>query len=475
MIYDQEAFMKTEKKTIIGYLPLIVKGGGVFDDVFDWKSAVTIAETSKKVLSGLGYDTVFLNKPIVNSSDYHEAEKLFTEKKIDVLFVHTLNIAGGESLYRLIQHLNIPVLIAAVPEPETLFNPPYNNRYASYCGGQWNMNMMYLLGKKAKFLFGNPDEEQFVRELKASVRALNVIRDLEDWKVCVVGDKTQGYYGAVYSEDLLMRTFGSAVTYLDFGSLGQMMERIKDEQVEAFVKKSYPEKGVSAKLPLQHMKNSAKIFLALDRFAREEGISSFTMKCVPETIKVLGTAPCGINSLLTENGYISGCEGDVLATLSMYAAWRFSDRLPLMVDIMSLRSPDNDGSMLVWHCGAGAPSIAGKNAVTYRESPILTDGSGEPQGVCVDFLPDFQKVTMSQLTETWKNGSYRYFAVEGDAVPTDPFIGGNSLKIRFGIDGEALGRRIVDLALPHHFQISDGSIVHVIKEFSNWKDIPFIE
>lgn len=463
-----------EKGMSIGYLPLIVKGGGVFGDVFDWESTGGIIDQTLQLFAEMGYRTAYINHPVTEPRDYQASEKLFREKGIDVLFVHALNIAGGEGLYRIIQHMDVPVIIASVPEPDELFEPPYTNRYASFCGGQWNMNMMHLLDRKARFLFGLPQEKPFRDDLDRTMRALEVIKRISDWKVCLIGDKTPGYYGAICSEDKLLRSFGSAICYLDFGMVKKLGEQVSDTRVQSFISENYPASSISPNLKAAHIENSVRVFLTLQDFAQQEGIDSYTMKCVAETIHVLGAAPCGINSLLTEHGLVSGCEGDILGTLSMYIATQFSRKYALMVDIMSVRDPKDKDNMLVWHCGAGAPSLAGSKPVKFLESPILTDGNQSAQGICVDFIPDFSSLTMSQLTEDWKTGGYRYFAAAGKASETKPYIGGNSLNIQFSESAETVGRRIIEHALPHHFQISDGNIVGYIEELCFWKDIDTI-
>ncbi|MCL5070308.1 MAG: hypothetical protein M1308_05355, partial [Actinobacteria bacterium] len=216
-----------------------------------------------------------------------------------------------------------------------------------------------------------------------------------------------------------------------------------------------------------------RAYLALEKYADENDISSYTMKCVPETIFILGACPCGINSVLTEKGYISGCEGDVLTTLTMQISYLISGKKPLQVDIMSIREPNN--SMLVWHCGAGAPSIANCNKVTYTNSPILCGDKGNAQGVCADFIPEYGDMNMSQLTEDWKTQNYKFFTADGKTEETEPFIGGNPIRIKFNIPSEKLGYYIVSNHLSHHFQVAGKNISDYVEEFCFWKDIDLLK
>ena len=456
----------------IGYLPLITKGDGVFGEVFDWQSTAKIINDTLKLFKEIDIEISYIGGPISVLEHWEKSEKLFLEEKVDVLFVHNLNIVGGELLYGLVKTLKVPVIIASVPEPEGLYKPPYSARYASFCGGQWNMNMCYLINVKAKFLFGNPEEKKFKYKLEKTLKALDTINKLKRWKVCLIGDKTPGYYGAIYSEDLLMREFGAKAVFLDFGMLSMLEKDISDSGVNDFVKGYYKREEIDKALSTEHINNTVRAYLALDKYAKENGINSYTMKCVPETIYILGACPCGINSLLTENGYISGCEGDILTTLTMQISYLLSGKKPLQIDIMSIREPND--SMLLWHCGAGAPSIAGSNNVTYTNSPILCDGKGNAQGVCVNFIPQYGKMNICQLSEDWKTQNYKFFTVDGETRETKPFIGGNPIKVKFNMPGEELGHYIIDNHLPHHFQIVGESISDYIGEFCFWKDIDLL-
>ncbi len=456
----------------VGYLPLITKGGGVFGEVFDWQSTIKIIDETLKLFNEIDVKVSYIGKPISIAEDWENSEILFAKDKIDIIFVHTLNIVGGELLFKMINKRSIPEIISAVPQRDGLYRQPYTSRYASYCGAQWNTNMCYLANIKSKFIFGSPAENKFKEELRIIIKAIDTVNKIKEWKVCVVGDKTPGYYGAIYSEDLLMRKFGSRVVYLDFGMLKLNTKNISNAEVDDFYKKYYRKEEISKDLSIDHINNTIRAYLALEEYARNNEINSYTMKCFPETLFLLGACPCGINSILTEKGYISGCEGDVLTTLTMEIAYLLSGEKPLQVDIMSIREKNN--SVLLWHCGAGAPSIAGKNKITYNNSSIL-GGDGKKQGVSVDFIPEYKSTNMCALVEDWKTNNYKFFTADGNSVETEPFIGGNPIKIKFNVEGEKLGYYITDNHLPHHFQIVGKNISKYIEEFSYWKDIELLQ
>ena len=113
----------------IGYLPIVSKGGGVIGEVFEWKNTRSIIDNTIKLFNGSGHEPVYIGNEIGSPGDWAASEKLFKKEQIEVLFVHTLNIAGGEALYKIIQALKVPVIIGAVPEPEELYKPPYTALY----------------------------------------------------------------------------------------------------------------------------------------------------------------------------------------------------------------------------------------------------------------------------------------------------------------------------------------------------------
>jgi len=249
-------------------------------------------------------------------------------------------------------------------------------------------------------------------------------------------------------------------------------EKISTTRINDFIQKYFKKEELDKNLTKKNLDNTVKAYLALDDYAKENGINSYTIKCVPEPIYLLGANPCGINSILTENDYISGCEGDVMTTLTMEILSIFSGKRPLTVDIMSIR--ETDDSVLLWHCGAGAPSIAGKNKITYCNSPILVK-DGIKQGVCADFIPEYDEVSMGALVEDWKLNNYKFFIANGKAVETKPFIGGNPIKIKFNIKGEDLGTYLTDNHLSQHYQVVGKNISKLIEEFCFWKEIELLK
>ena len=79
----------------VGYLPLINKGGGVFGDVFDWKSTFTIFEKTINLIKKNKYEISCPKEPISSPEQFQKIESKFIQEGIDVLFIHILNIMGG--------------------------------------------------------------------------------------------------------------------------------------------------------------------------------------------------------------------------------------------------------------------------------------------------------------------------------------------------------------------------------------------
>jgi L-fucose isomerase-like protein len=222
------------------------------------------------------------------------------------------------------------------------------------------------------------------------------------------------------------------------------------------------------------VRNNTRVLLALKDHAFENRIDSYTIRCIPEIEMVLGIAPCWLVATLTEEGMISGCEGDVLSTLTMQIQYLLSDKKPFMFDIISIDGPDD--SFLIWHCGAAAPSLSGeRERVVFGHSSILKNND-DPVGLCTNFIPARGKINVCQLTEDWKTGGYRVFTLDGEAVETNNFMpGGTPLRIKLGVNSRKLGSFIIDRHLPHHFCLNHSVLSKHVKEICLWKNIDLIE
>jgi L-fucose isomerase-like protein len=202
----------------IGYLPLAARGGETIGDVFGWKNSENLIHDTVKTIVDLGADAVHTGDFVSDPAGFAKSKEIFRNAKIDLLFVQNITIGGVEGLFNIIKDTDIPVILSAVPEPDSLYESGPPTKYlASYCGANWNSNMCYLAGKKTKFIYGRPDDPDFKESLGISLKVISAMKKLQDWKICVVGSKTPGYYGAIFSEDLLMMNIskkGSAKTSL---------------------------------------------------------------------------------------------------------------------------------------------------------------------------------------------------------------------------------------------------------------------
>jgi len=100
----------------------------------------------------------------------------------------------------------------------------------------------------------------------------------------------------------------------------------------------------------------AALVLALRDFAAEGQFDAMTLKCWGDLVEAYGIAGCGAVSQLNDMGLFTGCEGDVMGTLTMLIARRLTGVHPFLTDFVSVDRESNTG--VLWHGGCAPISLA---------------------------------------------------------------------------------------------------------------------
>ncbi|MGE5458019.1 MAG: fucose isomerase, partial [Methanococcaceae archaeon] len=90
-----------------------------------------------------------------------------------------------------------------------------------------------------------------------------------------------------------------------------------------------------------------KVYLALKEAALKYELTAITVRCF-ELVQQLKTTGCFGLAQLTEDGIISGCEGDLVSTVGMLWAYKLLDEIPWMANPAQIDEINN--SLFLAHC-----------------------------------------------------------------------------------------------------------------------------
>jgi len=95
----------------------------------------------------------------------------------------------------------------------------------------------------------------------------------------------------------------------------------------------------------------------LTEIAERERLTAFAIQCFDSVVRQFGSMVCYAMGQLADRGYPGACETDIAGAVSLrLLASAAGDTSPFFADL-TIRHPDNDQAVLLWHCGPFPSSL----------------------------------------------------------------------------------------------------------------------
>ena len=184
------------------------------------------------------------------------------------------------------------------------------------------------------------------------------------------------------------------------------------------------------------------------------------VKCWPELLdRRLNT--CAVNSMLTDDGLMTGCETDVHGTITMLIEHYLTGKPAFFADLVNFDEEANVAHL--WHCGAAPVSLAAaKDAVTIERH----FGGGTAS---IEFPLREGRATFSRLGPV--DDGYRLLIVTGDALPTGMPLRGNNILMRTDMPVRQMVNMIIERGVEHHYAFTYGDLRQDLLELCDWSGL----
>ena len=213
------------------------------------------------------------------------------------------------------------------------------------------------------------------------------------------------------------------------------------------------------------------LFQAFVETAEKYRLDAFAIRCWPEFSDIYGIGVCALIGLLNEAGFVTGCEGDMIGTVTMkLGSLLVPGEKPFFCDLISFDEKANTG--VVWHCGAAAPSLCRSGCEPRFCKHSIIDGGGV-KGVSCEFPLKPGRVTLMRIGED-RDGGYRLFMAAGTALETEQLLRGTPLQVKFDEKVSDLIETIIDEGVEHHYALIHGDVTAELRLFAKWMGIKII-
>ncbi|PIU29343.1 MAG: hypothetical protein COT09_01335 [Candidatus Hydromicrobium americanum] len=406
--------------------------------------------------------------------DSEKVIKLFKEKDIQGLLIGMMTF--GEEIPNLLiveAFSSIPIQVFGTKEGP--FTEDGNRKSDSFCGTISTASG--LVRRNVKFDFSGiyfPEEEGFISDVKRFSKVVNAINGFIGMKIGELGPRVAPFETCAINEVDLINRFRIKVVPYTLLQLKVDMDNTKEDnikEIENEIKKFYDCKLVDDNI----ISKVSRLEYILKKYAAEEKLSGFGIKCWTEMQKYIGISPCLSMGRLTDSGIMCACEVDIHGAITMVVQnlLTLNRDIPHFID-WTIQNQEDENTFLAWHCGNAPISLRCNSCVPQINTHSILGwqlGYDKSFGT-VEFQLEEGLVTISRLVEI--NGKFKMLITTGEAFHDSRKLRGSWRWIKVD-DLKKLYRTIIEEGFIHHASVISGDLRKELRTFCKFAGIDVIE
>ncbi|MDD3926243.1 MAG: fucose isomerase [bacterium] len=445
------------KKPLLGLCPI---GKFVFSHIDALRYKQIIERKLKEWdIDYVGIDDV-LPDGIVRSQDHVEpVVKHLKAKNVDALFIPHCNFGTEGAAGVIARDMGVPVLLWG-PRDEAPLADGTRLR-DTLCGLFASSKVLHKLGVKFTYIENcSPDEDLFKEGVQRFTAAVNVIAKAKRMRIGVIGQRIDFFWTTIVNESELLERFGVEMLPVDMVEFTSDVRDLARRERQKYLEEIERERQWLKFGALDGKDELIHLYAARDRMlslAQERGLDAFALQSFNSICTELGCAIDYTMAMVNDAGVPVACETDIhgaVSTVLLQAATGRKD--PVMLADLTVRHPDNDNAVLLWHAGFAAD---------------LRDTSGRAElgehWILPGFLPGSTHWKMKDGPLTvfrfdGDRGSYSCLAGEGKTVE-GPTTENNYMWMEVN-DWPAWERAFIEGPYIHHVACAYGHQADVLQE-----------
>lgn len=316
------------------------------------------------------------------------------------------------------------------------------------------------LDKDCCVVAGELDDDYAWARLYTYSRAAMLANRLRQARIGYSGHKPLSMYSMEANEYLLDKRLGVSVVNMPIEDFYRMAETIDEAEVQERWAALKPTLGV-CDIREEDALLSMRYYLAARKQVAEKGLNAYSLNCYPH----LKARICLGIGMLNDEGIGAGCEGDLHATILMWALEQLTGEAAFNGDFMQLYPQKN--AVMFSHCGAGALTLAGGcQNICLRKSAETEDGVGVFYPTC---MPG--EVTLVNLM----NGpdALRLSVMCAQSIEDTSGYEGNPLMLRFEGDVRQMPDILAQSGAGHHWVGLRGDWQELLRLFARMTGLTY--
>ena len=365
-------FEKKRQKLLVGLCPI---GKFVFSNEDAIRQKKTIQRKFKEWdINYVDIDNVLEDGLVKDQSHVDKAVDHFRKANIDCLFLPHCNFGTEGAVGMIAKKLGVPVLLWG-PRDETPL-PDGTRLRDTLCGLFASSKVLYKLGVPFTYIenceIENAIFQKGVDTFLRAVSVANVFR--KGIKIGHIGQRIDFFWTTIINESELLERFNVEILPID---MVEFIAAAKDRAAKGradYIKEIKTFKAHAKAEGFDDNEALINIYAVRDQIfalGQDNELDGFALQDFMSLIDAMGAYCVHANSLVSEY-YPLGCESDIHGTISNILLTRANfDATPAYLADVTIRHPENDNGVLLWHCGAPISMCHPKDFVKLGHHWIL--------------------------------------------------------------------------------------------------------
>lgn len=429
---------------------------------FDVPLATEVTQQARAHLLGAGFALVGGEQLVITAQDAENAARQLASQPLDALVIFQSTFADSTMAQSLVNSVDAPLLLWAVPEAPT----GGRLRLNSLCGINLAAHALTRSGRRYHTLYAQPDDPAALDKVRAISQAGYARRRLRGARIGRVGENPAGFETCRVNDTGLKQLFGVNVIQIDLPTVFEKVEVAEPHEVDAVLDSLRPRLAGLDAVDQKALRGTIGTFVALRDLTREDRFDGYAVRCWPEFFTDLGCAACGSASMLNDSMIPASCETDVNGTITQLILQWISGTPVFDTDIVSFDLETD--TAVFWHCGKAPLSMADPDV-----QPRATIHSNRQKPLLMEFPLKPGRVTLARLSEA--TNDFRLVIGSGEIVRTPISFTGTSGVIRFDHPACEVLDTLLGEGLEHHLALVYGDYLAALHALAQMVELPVLE
>lgn len=217
------------------------------------------------------------------------------------------------------------------------------------------------------FYLNSFNDDQGLERIANVLKQLDVQNSLSKSRIGLVGDPSDWLVASSPDPTVVKESWGPKIVPIAMNEVTEIIKSIADEEISSSLKEHLSDAKQTIEPNQNDIENNIRVYLALKQIIAKYNLDAVTIRCFDLVLGIKTTGCFGL-AQLNDDGYIAGCEGDLVSTVGMLWAYKLLNQIPWMANPAQVDVENN--SLWLAHCTVPKSIVENYDLRSHFESGI---------------------------------------------------------------------------------------------------------